>query len=105
MLSPSSTDRSNSYDEREVYLDLLRDRGHITLHVTSPEDALRVLTRQGARRCGDRYRVCGEHDGGPRIHPRCSRPSRRGPRRSCCYHGTFAPTIARTHARPAPICF
>ena len=35
----------NSHDGCEVYLDLLRDRGHITLHATRPDDALRVLTR------------------------------------------------------------
>ena len=34
----------NSYDGCEVYLDLLRDRGHTTLHATRPQDALRLLT-------------------------------------------------------------
>ena len=34
----------NSCDGCEVYLDLLRDRGHTTLHATRPEDALRLLT-------------------------------------------------------------
>ena len=33
----------NSYDGCEVYLDLLRDRGHTTLHATRPEDALRLF--------------------------------------------------------------
>jgi CheY-like chemotaxis protein len=33
----------NSHDGCEVYLDLLRDRGHMTLHATRPEDALRLL--------------------------------------------------------------
>jgi CheY-like chemotaxis protein len=34
----------NSYDGVHTYLDLLRDRGHTTLHAARPEEALLLLT-------------------------------------------------------------
>jgi CheY-like chemotaxis protein len=33
----------NSYESCQVYIDVLRERGHTTLHATGPEDALRLL--------------------------------------------------------------
>lgn len=34
----------NSYEGCQLYIDVLRDRGHTMLHASRPEDALRVLT-------------------------------------------------------------
>jgi CheY-like chemotaxis protein len=34
----------NSYDGAQLYIDVLRERGHTTLHASQPEDALTLLT-------------------------------------------------------------